>query len=148
MQRSVEAAIGDLPEGFRLPLVLRDIADLAPDEIAEILEVPPATVRTRVHRARILLRNALATNFPRRPAPAAPSPEHREVCLDLLHTKMLALDRGAPFEVPNEELCLRCQSMFAGLDLAQNACQNLRKGDLPESLARLLEERFSEKKSP
>jgi RNA polymerase sigma-70 factor (ECF subfamily) len=54
------AAMDRLPEEFRTPLVLRDVADLDYATIAEILDLPPGTVRSRIARGRARLAGALA----------------------------------------------------------------------------------------
>lgn len=139
-QEAVERAIGELPHTFRLALVLKDIADLSLAEIAKITGSKEATVKTRVHRARLLLRNALADALTKRP-PKADHANH--VCLDLLHGKQEALDRGVPFAVPDAELCDRCRAMFASLDLVRDACLTIRGGELPPALAERVKARFS-----
>jgi RNA polymerase sigma-70 factor, ECF subfamily len=55
----VDAALGDLPEEFRVAVVLRDLCDLDYAEIAEVLDVPPGTVRSRIARGRSALAEAL-----------------------------------------------------------------------------------------
>lgn len=55
----IERAVDDLPENFRLVFVLRDVEDLSVEETAGLLSVPAATVKTRLHRARRQLRQAL-----------------------------------------------------------------------------------------
>jgi RNA polymerase sigma-70 factor (ECF subfamily) len=59
IRRLLEEAIDELPEGFRLVLVARDVDGMSVEEAAQILGVRPETVRTRLHRARRLLRAAL-----------------------------------------------------------------------------------------
>ena len=51
----VDAALRTLPEDFRVAVVLRDLCDLDYAEIAEVLDVPPGTVRSRISRGRALL---------------------------------------------------------------------------------------------
>jgi RNA polymerase sigma-70 factor (ECF subfamily) len=60
MRRAVESHIDRLPEQFRTVFVLRAVQELDVDEIAQALQIPAATVRTRYFRARALLREALA----------------------------------------------------------------------------------------
>ena len=48
----LDAALADLPEDFRVPVVLRDVADLDYAEIAEVLNVPIGTVKSRIARGR------------------------------------------------------------------------------------------------
>ena len=57
----VDAALGGLPEEFRVAVVLRDLADLDYAEIAEVLDIPAGTVRSRISRGRALLHDALGT---------------------------------------------------------------------------------------
>ena len=51
----VTLAIASLPEKFKSVIVLRDVEDLPYEEIAEALDIPIGTVRSRLHRARGLL---------------------------------------------------------------------------------------------
>lgn len=51
----VSEAISALPEKFKSVIVLRDVQELPYEEIAEALRVPIGTVRSRLHRARVLL---------------------------------------------------------------------------------------------
>jgi RNA polymerase sigma-70 factor (ECF subfamily) len=59
IRRLMERAIDDLPEAFRVVFVMREIEDLSIEETADFLNLPQATVKTRLHRARRLLRQAL-----------------------------------------------------------------------------------------
>jgi RNA polymerase sigma-70 factor (ECF subfamily) len=60
VRRLLEEAIAELPAAFRLVFVLRDIEGLSVDATAEALGVLPATVKTRLLRARRRLQDALA----------------------------------------------------------------------------------------
>ena len=55
----VDAALARLPEEFRVAVVLRDLCDLDYAEIAEVLDVPPGTVRSRIARGRAALAEML-----------------------------------------------------------------------------------------
>ena len=55
----VDKAINDLPEDFRIVVVMAFIEGLAYEEIAEALSVPMGTVKSRLHRGRKLLQKAL-----------------------------------------------------------------------------------------
>lgn len=59
----VQSAIATLPEEFRTALVLKEINDMSYDEIAEAVGCPIGTVRSRIHRARLELKNKLAKTF-------------------------------------------------------------------------------------
>jgi len=62
----IEAALASLPEKFRVAVVLCDIEGLSYDEIADVLGVKVGTVRSRIHRGRTQLREALAHRAPTR----------------------------------------------------------------------------------
>ena len=55
----LEAAVDGLPDPFRMVFVLRDVEGLSVEETASQLDVRPETVRTRLYRARRLLRAAI-----------------------------------------------------------------------------------------
>lgn len=59
IQAMVGAAISTLPERYRLALVLRDIEGLPYEEIAQVLRIPGGTVRSRINRARLMLKKKL-----------------------------------------------------------------------------------------
>lgn len=63
VRREVREAIDALPEGYRTVLVLRDIEELDTAETAELLEVTPGAVKTRLHRARVALRDQIGSLF-------------------------------------------------------------------------------------
>lgn len=55
----VIAALREIPDEYRVVLVLADVQDLAYEEIARIVEVPIGTVKSRVHRGRLALARAM-----------------------------------------------------------------------------------------
>ena len=59
LSAEIQAALASLPEEFRVPVVLCDVADQSYEQIARALAVPVGTVRSRIHRGRRLLRTAL-----------------------------------------------------------------------------------------
>ena len=56
---AIDSALADLPEEFRAAVVLRDVGDLDYAEIAEVLEIPVGTVKSRIARGRRMLADAL-----------------------------------------------------------------------------------------
>ncbi|MDP1819413.1 MAG: sigma-70 family RNA polymerase sigma factor [Acidimicrobiales bacterium] len=79
---AVDAALARLPEEFRVAVVLRDLCDLDYADIADVLGIPPGTVRSRIARGRAQLGHLLdpgnhdaaddrptAARAARRPAP-------------------------------------------------------------------------------
>ena len=56
----VHAAIGALPEPYRTTVLLADVDEFSMDDIAKIMRVSVAAVKSRLHRGRLALRKALA----------------------------------------------------------------------------------------
>ena len=56
---ALDAALAGLADDFRAAVVLRDVADLDYAEIAEVLEVPVGTVKSRIARGRAQLAESL-----------------------------------------------------------------------------------------
>ncbi len=55
----VKQALEELPENFRLPVILADVEGFAYKEIAEILDIPIGTVMSRLHRGRKAMQKTL-----------------------------------------------------------------------------------------
>ena len=68
IRRRVRDAIGQLPESYRIVLLLRDIEELDTEETAAALEMSTNAVKTRLHRARQALRTLLDPQLRERPA--------------------------------------------------------------------------------
>ena len=64
-RQGLEKALAQLTEDFRTILILREVEDLDYSEIAEALEVPVGTVRSRLARARMALRKQLESDAAR-----------------------------------------------------------------------------------
>jgi RNA polymerase sigma-70 factor (ECF subfamily) len=60
IRRLLEKKIDELPLAFRVVFVMREVDDMTAEDIAAALNIPAATVRTRLFRGRALLREALA----------------------------------------------------------------------------------------
>lgn len=59
-RRAVARAIASLPEKYRAAIVLRDVEGLSYDRIAEVLDLSEGTVKSRINRARNLLKEKLS----------------------------------------------------------------------------------------
>ncbi len=59
-QRLVQQAIAELPENYRVPLVLRYLEDLSYQQIAEVMDLPVTTIETRLFRGKSLLQKRLS----------------------------------------------------------------------------------------
>jgi|SRR5450755_437018 len=60
LRRLLERKIDELPLAFRTTFILREVEEMTIEEVAECMAIPTATVRTRVFRARAILRASLA----------------------------------------------------------------------------------------
>ena len=63
LRLALTAAIDELPAHYRAALVLRDVEGLSLAEIAETLGILSGTVKTRIHRARLFVRNRLTESL-------------------------------------------------------------------------------------
>lgn len=59
----VENAIADLPEKYRVVIILKDIEQLSQDEISDILGISVGAVKSRLHRARLFVRDKISDYF-------------------------------------------------------------------------------------
>jgi RNA polymerase sigma-70 factor (ECF subfamily) len=65
LHQQLEAGITRLPEDLRVTLILRDVEGLSTAETAAALDISESAVKSRLHRARVLLRGYLADLFTR-----------------------------------------------------------------------------------
>lgn len=59
LERQVRQAVGELAEKYRIPVYLYYTLQLSVEEIAHVLDIPQGTVKSRLHKARALLRREL-----------------------------------------------------------------------------------------
>jgi len=58
--RKVQAAVDQLPQKYRVPFLLKEVEDLSYEEICNVLDITMGTVKSRIHRAKLMLREKLA----------------------------------------------------------------------------------------
>lgn len=63
LRRRIQKAVDELPEIYRTVFLIRDVEGLSTEETAEVLEISIPTVKTRLHRARLALRDAITRYF-------------------------------------------------------------------------------------
>jgi len=61
---AIDDALGELSDDYKAAVVLRDVGDLDYDQIADILEIPIGTVKSRIARGRAALANTLRLDEP------------------------------------------------------------------------------------
>jgi RNA polymerase sigma-70 factor (ECF subfamily) len=59
VESDIKKAVEELPENFRIPVLLADLEGLSYQEIADILEIPIGTVMSRLHRGRKAMQKTL-----------------------------------------------------------------------------------------
>jgi RNA polymerase sigma-70 factor (ECF subfamily) len=60
MREALQAAVADLPDIYRDPVILRDLRGLSTEEASRQLKVKDQTLKSRLHRGRLILRERLA----------------------------------------------------------------------------------------
>ena len=94
----VKQALEDLPENFRLPVLLADVEGFSYKEIAEILDIPIGTVMSRLHRGRKAMQKALFDYAEQRglvaPTDAAPTDEEPVTMVDHATGEQAGARRG------------------------------------------------------
>jgi RNA polymerase sigma-70 factor, ECF subfamily len=63
IRKMLERAIDDLPPAFRIVLVMRDVEEMSNGDTAKLLGIREETAKTRLHRARRLLRESLGAQL-------------------------------------------------------------------------------------
>ena len=59
LEMQVRRAVGNLPEKYRIPVYLYYTLQFSVEEIANVMEIPKGTVKSRLHKARALLKKEL-----------------------------------------------------------------------------------------
>jgi RNA polymerase sigma-70 factor (ECF subfamily) len=137
---AAQKALRTMPVQFRIAFILKELGEFSMAEVAQILGIKEATVKTRVHRGRLHLAKQLKKRMPK--TKTAPPDFDLQVCFAVFWAKMNALDERRPFKMPEDHICRRCESMFASMDLGIVAARELHDGGVPEPLRRLILKEF------
>lgn len=131
VEQAVETAIRSLKPAFREVLLLRDVEGLSAAEVAEVLGLRVEAVKSRLHRARAALREALQPLL-EKPAAAPPSPE----CPDILRKVSGYLEGEISREAcadleAHVASCPRCRGACDALRQALGVCRSLPAPEVP-----------------
>ena len=77
LRNVLTAALDSLPEDYRAIAMLRDVEGLSPHDVSQITRLSVAAVKTRTHRARLVLRKQLGDYLSDRPLPLSPPSPRR-----------------------------------------------------------------------
>ncbi len=131
--RMLHQAVLALPPQYRIVLVLHDMEELDTDQVAKILSIQPGTVRVRLHRARLLVRQEMAKLLERRAAaprrkkaPAKPSAQCREIFANLSEYLDGKLEPESCERMRHHiEACPACVAFIQDLKRAIDRCHAL-----------------------
>jgi RNA polymerase sigma-70 factor (ECF subfamily) len=118
VETALAAAIGALDEGQREVLVLRDIEGLSAPEVAKVLGISVDAVKSRLHRARVAVRNKLAPMWGAQAAESAGTGQ----CPDVL----TLFSRHLEGEI-NPTVCAKMEAHLAQCDRCHGVCETLRR---------------------
>jgi RNA polymerase sigma-70 factor (ECF subfamily) len=117
VESALEEAIGSLEPMYREVLVLRDVEGLSAAEVAEILGLTVEAVKSRLHRARVAVRERVAPALMAEPPAPEPSPQCKDV--------VLAFSRHLEGEI-DSDLCAELEKHLEGCAACRSRCDSLR----------------------
>jgi RNA polymerase sigma-70 factor (ECF subfamily) len=117
VERALDEAIAGLDPAYRDVLVLRDVEGLTAPEVAEVMGLSVQAVKSRLHRARLTVRDRLAPLLEVPGAPAAPG-----TCPDVLRL----FSRHLEDEI-SPAVCARMERHLAQCPRCKGACDSLRQ---------------------
>jgi RNA polymerase sigma-70 factor (ECF subfamily) len=132
--KRLREAVQELPPEYRLILVLHDMEELSDADVAEITGLRPGTIRVRLHRARLFVRNMLAkpklghsrarSSKPASSMTRAASPRCKELFAQLSDYLDNALDDSLCEELEKHmDGCQSCQAFLASLEETIQHCR-------------------------
>lgn len=118
MDDALQFAIDGLDQASREVLVLRDVEGLTAPEVASVLGTSPAAVKSRLHRARVAVRDAIAPLLQPPPVPSG----GKASCPDVLSM----FSRYLEGEISSER-CAELEAHLQRCPRCEGACASLRK---------------------
>jgi RNA polymerase sigma-70 factor (ECF subfamily) len=134
----LDAAIAELEPMYREVLVLRDVEGLSAQEVAEVMGLSVEAVKSRLHRARVAVRERVA---PVLVPPEAAAPAPSEGCQDvvtLLSRRLEGeIDSGACAEMEAHlQKCTSCRGRCDSLRATLSMCRSAGASPVPDDVAR------------
>jgi RNA polymerase sigma-70 factor (ECF subfamily) len=136
LQRALTGAIDGLEPAQREVLVLRDVEGLSAPEVAKVLGISVDAVKSRLHRARVAIRQELA------PVLGSPidEPPHHPMCPDVLTLFSQHLEGDIDPSVcatmeAHLAQCGRCRGTCESLKRTLTVCRELPTPEVPASIA-------------
>jgi RNA polymerase sigma-70 factor (ECF subfamily) len=136
VEAALESAIGQLEPMYRDVLVLRDVEGLTAPEVAEVMGLTVEAVKSRLHRARVAVREAVA---PVLGVPGAPEPRAGVSCPDILQLFSRHLEGEISSTVCADmeqhlASCPACRSRCDSLQTTLALCKNTRMPEVPKTV--------------
>ena len=131
MGRLIQQAMLALPAEQREVLVLRDVEGLSAEEAAAVLELEVGALKSRLHRARMALKNQLATLL-KEPADSGACPDLQ---LELAAYAASEIDQAACERLEKHlSTCPQCSAACDSLKRSVSMCRQLPGGKVPDSV--------------
>jgi RNA polymerase sigma-70 factor (ECF subfamily) len=138
MKRVLDAAIAGLDPMYREVLVLRDVEGLPAADVAEILGLTVEAVKSRLHRARVAVREQVAPALATAPEPG---PGCQDVVAAFSRRLEGEIDAGACAELENHlKTCAACKGRCESLRATLTLCRSAGSAEVPADVARSVRE--------
>ncbi len=119
MQEALESAITSLDAKYREVLILRDVEGLTAPEVAEVLDISVAAAKSRLHRARVAVRDEI---MPLLGLPEVVPAAAARSCPDVLTLFSMSLEG----EISSER-CAELEQHLEGCGTCRGACESLQQ---------------------
>lgn len=141
LQGVLDEAIASLEPMYREVLILRDVEGLSAPEVAEALELSVEAVKSRLHRARMAVRERVAPALGRANPAAAPGPGCRDVVEAFSRRMEGEIDGTACAELELHLVqCPTCRGRCDSLRTTLSMCQRAGEGSVPPAVERSVRE--------
>jgi RNA polymerase sigma-70 factor (ECF subfamily) len=132
----LDAAIAELEPMYREVLVLRDVEGLSAQEVAEVMGLSVEAVKSRLHRARVAVRERVAPLLAP-PEVAAPQEGCQDVVMLLSRRLEGEIDGNACAELESHlEKCASCRGRCDSLRATLSLCRSAGAAPVPEDVLR------------